>query len=238
MKRIETHTITSIITLISGARIGGSDDVLQIGGTDLTCIKDPASGKPYIPGSSLKGKMRSALEKSTGTAEGIQPSKRGPIARVFGPHFDVRHQEGPTRIRVHDAQLLPGSEFTLELKTESVNNRETGTAMHPRTLERVAPGARFGLRIDFDVYDIDAGFKYTDLFDKKQHAGREAILAIINDGLELLCQSGIGSGTSRGYGQIEITGDKLQSPKCRPRISFPTDAADPAGAAVPAGGPQ
>jgi CRISPR-associated protein Csm3 len=238
MKRIETHTITGTITLTSGARIGGSDDVLQIGGTDLTCIKDPVSGKPYLPGSSLKGKMRSALEKSTGTAEGIQPSKRGPVARVFGPHFDMRHQEGPTRIRVHDAQLIPGWEFTLELKTESVINRETGAAMHPRTLERVAPGARFALRIDFDVYDIDAGFKYTDLFDKKPHVGREAILAIINDGLDLLCQAGIGSGTSRGYGQIEITGDKLEPPRRRPRISFPAEAADPAAGAQPAGGSQ
>ncbi|MGH7214060.1 MAG: hypothetical protein ACREIT_04795 [Tepidisphaeraceae bacterium] len=110
----------------------------------------------------------------------------------------------------------------LELKTESVNNRETGTAMHPRTLERVAPGAKFNLRIDFDVYDMDAPFTYTDL-DKKQHKGRDAILQIINDGLDLLCQSGIGSGTSRGYGQIEITDDKLSVPKRRPRLNFTDD---------------
>ncbi len=217
MKRIETRTLTATITLTSGARIGGSDDVLQIGGTDLTCIKDPVTGKPYLPGSSLKGKMRSALEKSDGSAEGQNPSKRGPIARVFGPHFDSRHQEGPTRIRVHDAPLI--GDFALELKTESVNNRQTGTAMHPRTLERVAPGAKFQLRIDFDVYDMDSNFAYMDL-DKKKHTGREAILAIINDGLDLLCQSGIGSGTSRGYGQIEITDDKLEPAKRRPRLSF------------------
>lgn len=221
MKRLETHTLTAVITLISGARIGGSDDVLQIGGTDLTCIKNPA-GKPYLPGSSLKGKMRSALEKSHGSAEGQNPSKSGPIARVFGPHFNHKHQEGPTRIRVHDAPVL--GEFALELKTESVNNRQTGTAMNPRTLERVAPGAKFQLRIDFDVYDMDANFTYTDL-DNEQHTGREAILAIINDGLDLLCQSGIGSGTSRGYGQIDITDDKLEPAKRRPRLSFSSEAA-------------
>jgi len=232
MKRIETHTITATLTLISGARIGGSDDVLQIGGTDLTCIKDPASGKPYIPGSSLKGKMRSALEKSHDLFSGKyrdEPSASGPIARVFGPHKNVQHQEGPTRIRVHDAQLMPGSEFTLELKTESISNRQTGTAMHPRTLERVAPGARFQLRIDFDVYDIDNDFNYVDLAEKKTHVGREAILEIINDGLDLLCQTGIGSGTSRGYGQLEITDIKLETPKRRPHLRFPTE---------PAGGTQ
>jgi CRISPR-associated protein Csm3 len=223
MKRLETHTFTATLTLVSGCRIGGSDDVLQIGGTDLTCIKDPATGKPYIPGSSLKGKMRSALEKSTGTAEGPNPSKRGPIARVFGPHFDAQHQEGPTRIRFHDAFMQEGQTPILELKTESVNNRETGTAMHPRTLERVAPGAKFNLRIDFDIYDMDVEqgkeFTYTDL-DKKQHKGRDATLQIINDGLDLICQSGIGSGTSRGYGQIEITDDKLSAPKRRPGLKF------------------
>lgn len=229
MKRLETHTITATLTLISGCRIGGSDDVLQIGGTDLTCIKDPASGKPYIPGSSLKGKMRSALERNDGSAEGPNPSKRGPIARVFGPHFDARHQEGPTRVRFHDAMLADGQVPVLELKTESINNRQTGTAQHPRTLERVAPGAKFNLRIDFDVYDMDADFTYTDL-DKKQHKGRDAILQIINDGLDLLCQSGIGSGTSRGYGQIEITDDKLSTPRHRPRLKFETHSSAGASA--------
>lgn len=222
MKRIETHTLTAVITLTSGARIGGSDDVLQIGGTDLTCIKDPTTGKPYLPGSSLKGKMRSALEKNTGTANNDKPSREGPIARVFGPHFNANHQEGPTRIRVHDAPLI--SEFALELKTESVNNRQSGTAMHPRTLERVAPGARFKLRIDFDVYDIDSNFEYKDLFEKKTHKGRDFILNVINDGLDLLQQSGIGSGTSRGYGQLEISDIKLEPPKRSPRLRFPSDA--------------
>jgi CRISPR-associated protein Csm3 len=219
MKLIETYTITATIELKSGCRIGGSDDLLQIGGTDLTCIKDPATGKPYIPGSSLKGKMRSALEKLTDTAEGENPSKKGPVARVFGPHFDPKHNQGPTRVRFHDAFLQEGQIPVLENKTESINNRQTGTAQHPRTLERVAPGAKFNLRIDFDVYDIDADFTYIDL-DTKQHKGRDAILNLINDGLELLCQTGIGSGTSRGYGQIEITGAQVSKPPRRPRLQF------------------
>ncbi len=221
MKRTETHTITAIITLKSGTRIGGSDDVLQIGGTDQTCIKDPATGKPYIPGSSLKGKMRASLEKSHGANNGEKPSREGPIARVFGPHFNQQHQEGPTRIRVHDALLI--GDFALELKTESVNNRLTGTAMHPRTLERVTPGSQFQLQIDFDVYDLDKDFDYTDLFEKKTHTGKNAILNIINDGIELLCQSGIGSATSRGSGQIDITDVQLKTPPRRPRLQLPED---------------
>jgi CRISPR-associated protein Csm3 len=164
--------------------------------------------------------MRAELEKQTGTAEGANPSKQGPVARVFGPHFDTRHQEGPTRIRVHDAPLMSGSDFALELKTESVNNRQTGTAMHPRTLERVAPGAKFQLRIDFDVYDIDQNFQYTDM-GQKSNTGRDAILAVINDGLDLICRSGVGSATSRGYGQIQIDNDKVEPAGHRSPLRFP-----------------
>jgi CRISPR/Cas system CSM-associated protein Csm3 (group 7 of RAMP superfamily) len=116
---------------------------------------------------------------------------------------------------------MPDADFVLELKTESVNNRQTGTAMHPRTLERVAPGARFALRIDFDVYDMDSDFPYTDLTPEKvKHKGRDAILNIINDGLDLLQQAGIGAGTSRGYGQIEISDIKLETPRRALRLAF------------------
>src|SRR3990172_2950081 len=149
LQKLHHYEITARIALLSGARIGGSDDVLQIGGTDLTCIKDPASGKPYLPGSSLKGRMRSELEKELGKISGNEPcgcaSRDCPICRVFGPHKNTRHELGPTRIIVRDAFLTEGGQ--IELKTESTNKRMTGGAEHPRTLERVAPGATFAFEV-------------------------------------------------------------------------------------------
>jgi CRISPR-associated protein Csm3 len=50
------------IELISGLHIGGGDDTMKIGGIDNGVTKDINTDKPYIPGSSLKGKMRSLLE--------------------------------------------------------------------------------------------------------------------------------------------------------------------------------
>lgn len=50
------------ITLKTGLHIGGGDDTMKIGGIDNQVIKDINTNKPYIPGSSLKGKMRSLLE--------------------------------------------------------------------------------------------------------------------------------------------------------------------------------
>lgn len=58
MRKTGYHEITGVIHCLSGLRVGGSDELLQIGGTDLTCIKHPVTLRPYIPGSSIKGRMR------------------------------------------------------------------------------------------------------------------------------------------------------------------------------------
>ena len=58
--------IRGTITAKTGLHIGGSEGAITIGGVDNTVIRDPLSGRPYIPGSSLKGKMRSLTEKSDG----------------------------------------------------------------------------------------------------------------------------------------------------------------------------
>ncbi|RLF42113.1 MAG: type III-A CRISPR-associated RAMP protein Csm3, partial [Thermoplasmata archaeon] len=65
IKLLGKVVIRGIIEAKTGLRIGGSTVGLDIGGVDNPVIKD-AKGKPYIPGSSLKGKMRSLLEKAEG----------------------------------------------------------------------------------------------------------------------------------------------------------------------------
>jgi len=54
------------IKTLTGLRIGGRKETIEIGGTDLIVIKDPVTELPYIPGSSLKGKLRSLIEKIEG----------------------------------------------------------------------------------------------------------------------------------------------------------------------------
>lgn len=209
MQKVAHYVIRGEIELLSGTRIGGSDDVLQIGGTDLTCIKDPVTGRPYIPGSSLKGKMRSSLEKTLGKTNGREPcgcaKEDCPVCRVFGPHKNTNHQLGPTRIIVRDAPLISG-EFTIENKTESVNRRDTGAAEHPRTVERVAPGAKFALEIGIQQFDRDAQFKYKDA-DGRERIGHDALLEVVDHALGEMEQTGIGAGTGKGYGKIKIHWD-------------------------------
>jgi CRISPR-associated protein Csm3 len=212
MKKREHYVVTGTIELKSGTRIGGSDDMLQIGGTDLTCIKDPVTGRPYLPGSSLKGRMRSELERYH-ERFGRNPNEPCgcakpdcPVCLLFGPHKNTNHQLGPSRILVRDASLLEGGQ--LEHKTEAIIQRQSNTAQHPRTVERVGPGAKFRLEIGLQVFDLDESFEYEDM-DGQKVRGADALQEVVVHALDLIEQTGIGSGTSKGYGAVAIEVEKI-----------------------------
>ena len=103
---------------------------------------------------------------------------------------------GPSRIVVRDAQLLEGGET--ELKSENVIDRKTGTAMHPRKVERVVAGSTFTLRIGIQEWDLDKDVPYAD---KK---GGPALVAFVLEGLKLVQRTGLGSGVSKGSGEIQF----------------------------------
>jgi CRISPR-associated protein Csm3 len=200
LKKLTYHEITGVIRCVSGLRIGGSDDLLQIGGADLTCIKHPVTLKPYLPGSSLKGKMRSELEQMLGNLNGSEPCGCATagclVCRVFGPHKKTRHELGPSRVIVRDAQLLEGGET--ELKSENVIDRKTGTALHPRKIERVVAGSTFTLRIGIQEWDLDRDIA------RAGKKGGEALVGFVLEGLKLVQRTGLGSGVSKGSGEIQF----------------------------------
>ncbi|MBC8462229.1 MAG: type III-A CRISPR-associated RAMP protein Csm3, partial [Deltaproteobacteria bacterium] len=55
--------ITGEIHALTGLHIGGGAEGVSIGGIDNIVVRDTLTQEPYIPGSSLKGKMRSLSEK-------------------------------------------------------------------------------------------------------------------------------------------------------------------------------
>ena len=63
IQQIGQIKINGLLTAITGLHIGGTEVGLAIGGADNTIIRNGLDGKPYIPGSSLKGKMRSLLDR-------------------------------------------------------------------------------------------------------------------------------------------------------------------------------
>lgn len=174
---------------------------------NLATIRDPATGEPYIPGSSLKGKLRSVLEKMSNRMRGSEPCGCGmrdcKICVIFGAHKNPSAESSPTRIVVRDAHLSEVSrqefhqrqergEPTLEIKTENTINRITGTAEHPRTGERVLPGTVFDGEIILHVYEGDDGQSFADLVRQG--------FAIIQEA------SSLGASGSRGYGRVRFNG--------------------------------
>lgn len=215
MKKIDYLEITGIIHCRSGLRVGGSDELLQIGGTDLTCIKHPVTRAPYIPGSSIKGKMRSELEQKDGKIgrDGKPCScarKDCLVCTVFGPHAKPQHDLGPTRIVVRDAQPF-GDVQQPETKSSTAIDRNTGSALRGslRSEERIVAGSEFSLRIGIQVWDLDANSEYNG------KRGGEALVEFVKEGLRALQRTGLGSGISKGSGEIEFRDLKLHDLKLK-----------------------
>jgi len=183
--------VTGRIRLLSGLHIGAGKEALQIGGIDNAVLRDVLSQQPYIPGSSLKGKMRSLWEKAQGRPQNHFISRRPPqvrlhvcrdpkcrVCRIFGVPGD---QESffPTRLVVRDVRLdeeeaaatelaeRTDQTFT-EIKYEAAIDRITSAAV-PRPMERVPAGVVFGpFEMVFSIYDPNDRSRLFDLFAAMQ----------------------------------------------------------------------
>ena len=208
MKLKEIKKIEGKITLMTGTRIGGDSGEIEIGGNDNPIVRNPRNGEPYIPGSSIKGKMRSLFEWLSGDIE-----KSGDIhqcdkddcstCRIFGRGAAKSANVGPTRLVVRDAYLGDESKKELikmkerkgtdtEMKYENTINRITSKAM-PRNVERIPAGISFDFEMTYKIFDIDDnGMVDINNLEKVKKA------------LKLVELDGIGGGVSRGNGQIKF----------------------------------
>jgi len=210
--------LTGRIKLLSGLHIGAGKNSVEIGGLDNPVVRHPHTGHPYIPGSSLKGKLRFLMEwafdrvRSDGRPWGhdekdprqsFEPDD--PILRIFGsPAKRETWSAGPTRLVVRDAPLVKdwveeilakGLPLTEE-KTEVVIDRIAGKAherVGPRTMERVPAGALFEVEMVFRLFDTGDG-------GERDKACFNWLLA----GLSLLEHDALGGSGSRGYGRIQF----------------------------------
>lgn len=206
MKLIGIIEINGEIELITGLHIGSGNTEMHIGGTDNPVVKHPHTEEPYIPGSSLKGKMRSLLELKYGiTSEkpigwndcGNDENKKN-IVKLFGDGANNKSEEcGPTRLSFYDCYITEECKKKLdekrlpftEVKSENTIDRITGTALHPRHTERVVAGIIFNFKLVLKVLEGD---------------NEEEFKRLIKEGIELLEKDYLGGSGSRGYGKIKF----------------------------------
>lgn len=192
---IKKIKITTKIMLVSGLHIGGSSDNVEIGGIDNPVIKIATkNNQPYIPGSSLKGKMRCLLEQIAGRATVGGDTE---IDYMFGS-ANARNPM-PSKIIVRDAYLseesvrkLTDAELDMpytENKFENVIDRITGTAKDPRQTERVPAGVEFNVEFVLNVWDADK---------------ESAMIEMLKKGINALENDYLGGSGSRGYGQVSF----------------------------------
>lgn len=203
------YLISGILLAQTGLRVGGITEGIEIGGVDNPVIRDPLSRRPYIPGSSLKGKLRHLLEWSTGmveynkrhhgyTAHSCGECKPCVIFGVSSDDPEVRIKAGPSRITVRDSfptadtvrlwDTWLGENVYTELKSENYLDRVTSVA-NPRTMERVPAGSKFNFEMVLDIYKAED----RDIF------------AHVFRAMYLLENSALGGSGSRGHGQVKFT---------------------------------
>lgn len=200
MKLEKTKILSGVITLKTGLHIGGSKSTLNIGGLDSPVIKT-AHDIPYIPGSSLKGKIRTLLGLKEGKIsveddtpllkkmfgfQGDNYGHNGEIARLIfrDAMLDEEH------FKQHFADVEMDTKYT-EGKWENTINRLEGKAKNGglRQIERVPAGVKFNFEIVINVFDCDSNLPIEDT---------------IKEGIQLLENNYLGGSGTRGYGKVKI----------------------------------
>ncbi|MCG3168241.1 MAG: type III-A CRISPR-associated RAMP protein Csm3 [Rhodocyclaceae bacterium] len=228
MQLTRIRSLTARLTLETGLHIGAGDTEMHIGGTDNAVVKHPITNRPYIPGSSLKGKMRSLLEWKSGAvkpeplgykdytgAQGPAREQIDAIVRLFGVSGGDQLDEqqaneiGPTRLAFWDCDLAAdwvkgvesSNQMLTEVKSENRIDRIRGVAEHPRNTERVPAGAEFDFRLSLKVLD------------------GEDLLATVLAGLRLIELDSLGGSGSRGYGKVKFNDLRIDGET----VSLPQD---------------
>lgn len=184
----------------SGLRIGGSQDMGGIGESDNPIIRHPITNLPYVPGSSVKGKIRCLLESkySEDSQRTGKPCACGEceICQLFGCG-ESKNLKTPTRLVFRDSQpteetrkIWGDAGVTSEVKTEVLIDRRKGSAfgrIGPRSSERIPAGSDFQFSFSLRCFEGDDLGKY---------------LEVLAEGFDLVEKHYLGGSGSRGYGEV------------------------------------
>jgi len=207
----------------TGLHIGAGKGSLEIGGADNPVVKD-AFGLPYIPGSSLRGKVRCLLENAMGlTSPGelVYLSKRrgqevrihqsdraddeicllfgrspGRVERVEGEAMDTR-TASPARLTIYDAPLDPES-ITAQMRENL--DEEITEVKSENAIDRITSQAN---PRTLERVPAGARFKVRMIVDVLCEEDK-ALVARVLEGLRLLEDDALGGGGSRGSGRIRF----------------------------------
>lgn len=232
MQLTEIGEIQGRIELVSGLHIGSGNTEMHIGGTDNPVIKNPFNSEPYIPGSSLKGKMRSLLEwragvvgetdgkplgfEHLGKLDSAMAEKGCIILKLFGgapegsgQNNAVVEKIGPARLAFWDCNLDSG--WVKEMEDKNLLLTETKMENSIDRIKGVAENPR-------NTERVPAGARFDFRLTVKIIDG-ENLMDDILRGLRLLELTGLGGSGSRGYGKLSFTDLKWGKEPLKERLT-------------------
>lgn len=214
------------ITCLTGLHIGGVEAGIDVGGIDKYVIRNPLNNSPYIPGSSLKGKIRALIEYAYATKEQLEEASRGRIATVvkreevlklFGMAIINNNQGGnqaanqngtadpnqgkPSKVIFRDA-VMSDAEIK-RLDGLFSNGLKFTERKAENTLKRLTAAAT-----PRQIERVPAGtvfdFSMVVNVDEDNLSEITRQLEMLETGYKLLEMDGLGGMVSRGYGQVKI----------------------------------
>jgi|SRR5208283_2859178 len=213
-------TISGKIILKSGLHIGAGNTEMHIGGMDTPVIKHPHTNDPYIPGSSLKGKIRSLLELKCG----LVPYAGGGIVnnstlnkvpeyselkdhclailKLFGSsgaEADETGSIGPTRLLFSDCYLDEAWKKTAGDRRYQLTEEKAETA-----IDRITGTAKGGSLRQTERVLEGTVFSFMLTCRILKDGDVEIFEKYLMDGLKLLELDALGGSGSRGYGRVKF----------------------------------
>lgn len=217
MKLSAIQKLTGTLELVTGLHIGSGNTEMHIGGTDNPVIKNPLTQEPYIPGSSIKGKIRSLLEWELGMVgltdgkplgfkhveklAGAEQASAKDILRLFGgaPEGSGADEKlvkeiGPTRLAFWDCSLERA--WVEQMNSRNLLLTETKMENMIDRIRGVAEHPRNTERVPATArFDFNLTIRRHDAED---------LLPTVLRGLKLLELTGLGGSGSRGYGKVRF----------------------------------
>lgn len=236
------------IIALTGLHIGGSSGGIDIGGINSPVIRDNKN-IPYIPGSSIKGKLRALLEKFEGKVKIVSKDsidkgvlktsftgelcndEKEDLVQLFGfaanNPIEYRYA-APTRLIVRDAKMneesikiLSRSEFTDTYLTE-VKTETSIDRLTSKANPRTYERVPAGAEFDLNlIVDIYNCDQIEETKDKKENINRdEKFLKQLARAMSLLESDYLGGQGTRGYGRIKF---KIDSVKVKTAANYQND---------------
>lgn len=212
----------------TGLHIGASKETMEIGALDSPVVRDPRTREPYIPGSSLKGKLRSLLEKANrdlplnrngGTArnpiwrhecddwekrEKTPGALNCPVCRLFGSTGPgEKNRNYPARLKVRDLPLT---------NRDELEKMDTGLFLtewkFENGIDRITSAAN---PRNIERVPKGATFGFSMVYDVENADTLKEDLENLHLAIRLLHDDSLGGHGSRGYGQVKMDFEQIEA---------------------------